>query len=330
MDAPQFDALSKTLSTGETRRKVLGALAAAPALGGLVALFARDEAEARKRRAGRKHDGHGVDAEKKRKKKKKKKKKCQPEPAATTCAGKCGTVTNNCKQSVSCTPCACKPSCAGKCDGGRDGCGGTCSGGCSANQICDGGVCHACDVCADGCTYDSVRNAARQASAGDTLYICPGIYNRPEDGGEVASFEVNMTVVGAGSAEGGTILDGEGEASNFVLVEINDATVTLRSLAIQGGNRQGDVAGGLRIRSSTVTLDDVTVIDNNSSVAGGGIVVEDTSTLTLKNTTVRDNTAPNGAGILNEGTVIFESGNDVSGNTTGNCVNNGTGTGCPA
>ncbi len=322
MDAPQFDALSKTLSSGESRRTVLGALAAAPVLGGLLGLFAGDEAEARKQRG----HGHGVDAEKKRKKKKK---KCKPDATAVTCNGKCGNVVNNCKTTVNCGTCPCKPSCAGKCSGGSDGCGGTCTGECGANQICDAGVCHTCDVCQSGCTFDNVRNAARLASKGDTLYICPGTYTRPDQMSEVASFEVDMTVVGSGSSDTGTVLDGGGAETSLVAVEINDTKVTMRSLTISGGNRQGDVAGGLRIRRSNVTLIDVRVIDNNSSVAGGGIVVESTSTLTLKDSTVKDNTAPNGAGILNDGTVIFDSGNYVSGNTTGDCVNNGSGTGCP-
>jgi hypothetical protein len=158
MDAPQFDALSKALSTGNTRRRVLGALAAVPTLGGLAGLFGGDEAEARKGK----------------RKRRKKKKKCKPQPASQTCAGTCGNVINNCKQSVNCGPCTCTPDCTGKCAGGSDGCGGTCTGNCSTNQICDGGICQACDVCAQGCPFSEVREAVREADPGDTLYVCAG------------------------------------------------------------------------------------------------------------------------------------------------------------
>lgn len=325
MDAPQFDALSKGLSSGDTRRRVLGALATAPVLGGLASLLARDEADAR----NKKHN-HGLDAEKKRKKKKKK--KCKPDATSVTCSGKCGNVTNNCKQTVSCGTCPCKPSCAGKCSGGSDGCGGSCTGDCGANQICDDGICHTCDVCAGSCTYDNLRQAVNEASSGDTLYVCAGTYTRFDQGnGEVLSIEdTNLKVIGAGSSEdGGTILDGGGAASGAVVVEIIGATVELRSLRITGGNRTNDVTGGIRVRGSKLTLDDVTVIGNQSAVAGGGITNEDGSTLTLRRSTVTENTAPNGAGIANSGTVILEEGNDVSGNTTGDCVNVGLGTGCP-
>jgi hypothetical protein len=332
MDAPQFDALSKGFSAGETRRRVVGALATAPVLGGFASLLSRDEADARKRRADHQHDdGHGVDAEKK-KRKKKKKKKCKPDATSVTCNGKCGNVLNNCKQTVNCGSCACKPSCAGKCSGGDDGCGGTCTGDCSANQICDGGVCHTCDICPSGCTFDNFREAVGDASPGDTLYVCAGTYTRFDQGnGEVFSTEMDLTVIGAGSSEdGGTILDGGGNDSVAVVVEIIGATVELRSLRITGGKHVGDIGGGMRIRASKVTLNDVTVIENSSSVAGGGISNESDSSLTLKNSTVTENTAPNGAGILNSGKVIFAEGNDVSGNTTGDCVNIVNGTGCPA
>lgn len=58
------------------------------------------------------------------KKKKKRKKKCKPEPAATTCAGQCGSITNNCKKVVDCGVCVCTPPCGAcfACDASRRSC----------------------------------------------------------------------------------------------------------------------------------------------------------------------------------------------------------------
>jgi hypothetical protein len=89
----------------------------------LAVLFGHDDADARKGRHRRKRKDEGrqrqhnaaVDSEKK--KKKKKKKKCTPDSTATTCAGKCGSVTNNCNQAVDCGPCAgCDPACGTCCN----------------------------------------------------------------------------------------------------------------------------------------------------------------------------------------------------------------------
>ena len=87
METSRFDSLVRALGEGGTTRRALtglfgGALLAALPLAGGA-----------------------------KKKKKKKKKKCKPEPVSTTCAGKCGSVTNNCKQVVACGSCACKSAC---------------------------------------------------------------------------------------------------------------------------------------------------------------------------------------------------------------------------
>jgi hypothetical protein len=65
--------------------------------------------------------------------------KCKPQPHATTCAGTCGTVTNNCKQSVDCGPCTCDPPCP-------------------ACQSCDArGQCQPCAVCCDDVCCDQAN-----------------------------------------------------------------------------------------------------------------------------------------------------------------------------
>lgn len=125
-----------------------------------MALLDPDDSEAKRRRnRDRKGERNDVKDEKKQKKvslclngqttqvSKKKKKKflkqgaapgactCIPEAKTTTCAGKCGSVINNCSQAVDCGPCKCEPAC------------GVC-------QRCAGTTCEACDPCCDGFCCD--------------------------------------------------------------------------------------------------------------------------------------------------------------------------------
>ena len=136
METEQFDGLARTLAGVNSRRTVLGLAAALPMIGGLFAHVDLEQAEARgrRKRAGSRHHEdrqRDVSAAKKRKKRKK---KCKPQPTATTCAGKCGQVTNNCKQVVNCGPCSCDPSCATCCQG-------VCCGGANARCHAQSGAC---------------------------------------------------------------------------------------------------------------------------------------------------------------------------------------------
>ncbi len=85
METSRFDSLVRALGEGGATRRTLARL-----MGGalLAALPLAGEA-----------------------KKKKKKKKCKPDSTAVTCNGKCGSVTNNCKQAVACGSCNCKQQC---------------------------------------------------------------------------------------------------------------------------------------------------------------------------------------------------------------------------
>jgi hypothetical protein len=138
LDARWFDSLVRTLAVSGRRRDVLGVLATLPLLGGLLSPFA-EETEGRGRRKRRKkgHKHAQGDGKKNRKGKRKRKNKgkgeepCQPESAAQTCEGKCGTVQNTCQKPVDCDPCDCDPPC-GACE--------TCS-----NDL----ICEACDPCCD-------------------------------------------------------------------------------------------------------------------------------------------------------------------------------------
>jgi hypothetical protein len=115
MEDTSFDQLAKTVGAGSRRTLVQRFVAALPVLGGLVALLDQGKVDAKGRRTRHKkpHHARNLSAEKKHKKKsrKKKRKKCKPQPLATTCAGTCGQVINNCKKTVDCGSCACDPPC---------------------------------------------------------------------------------------------------------------------------------------------------------------------------------------------------------------------------
>lgn len=150
MDGRHFDHLARMLSEAGTRRGLLGLLSALPVLGGLLALFDPEPAEAkgrRKRRKKRRKRRKGRDKDKGKKQHKNKKQRCKPHARTRTCAGQCGVVKNNCKKPVDCGPCTCNPPC-GSCE--------TCTG---------DFVCEACEPCCDGdcCTQ---ANAVCHAETG--------------------------------------------------------------------------------------------------------------------------------------------------------------------
>ncbi|MFN8590502.1 MAG: hypothetical protein U0031_03490 [Thermomicrobiales bacterium] len=177
MECERFDRLTRVLGViGTDRRSLAGLLGGLllPVLPGVAAEASHGRGE------------HGPADDLAATKKKKKKKKCKPNPDTTTCAGKCGAVTNNCKKTVNCGSCACNPPCEacftcqqsgnnpGACapDTALEGnpCGKT-------GQVCQpGGVC-ACDsascmnpsaICRQGeCESCSADQECRDAGKGD-------------------------------------------------------------------------------------------------------------------------------------------------------------------
>jgi hypothetical protein len=144
MDPVRFDTLIKTLSSTGTRRGLLRLLAAVPVAGGLLALgnpasVARKGDKGRQRgkdgkhgksrsrdgKAGRSRDGKAGTI-------------CRSESKAKACAGKCGTVRNNCGKRVECGACTCATGCHPVCQ--------TCTAG-SCQAINEGGACGTCQVC---------------------------------------------------------------------------------------------------------------------------------------------------------------------------------------
>jgi hypothetical protein len=127
MDADRLDALSRALSDPRSRR---GAIASTLGMLGLLPLAV-------------------TDAKKKGKGKKKKKKgpspapRCVPDPAAATCAGRCGSWNNNCGRSVTCRTCSAGKTCSIN---------GSCVQVCTADEQCPNN-----DPCSGGCGFPSTE-----------------------------------------------------------------------------------------------------------------------------------------------------------------------------
>jgi hypothetical protein len=163
VDDEVVDRLARRVGTFGSRRAALGILAGT----GLAAALGLTEDDATAKRKRRK------------KKRKKKVTPCTPEPRATTCAGKCGSIANNCQTPVNCGGCptcqrcdAATASCKPDQDQQGDPCGqagqvclanGTCAcdaGSCGANTVCLNGTCQRCGLADDPCCSG---NACRQA-----------------------------------------------------------------------------------------------------------------------------------------------------------------------
>lgn len=186
MDARHFDALARVLSVTGSRRRVLALIATVPLLGGVFGVLGADEVEGQGRRKRRKKaHKHGRG---RRRKNSHKKSKCTPDSVATTCAGQCGGVQNNCQQAVDCGSCVCDPPCGicQTCDAQTGQCvpdpqqqGDACGG---LGQVCQAdGACScddtSCPVCRSCSRSGECTNPCSSAGCCDGVTCQPGTEN---------------------------------------------------------------------------------------------------------------------------------------------------------
>ena len=137
-----------------------------------------------------------------------------------------------------------------------------------------------------GDPFCTIQEAVDDAASGDTIDIATGIYT------ENVTIDENVTLLGAGPGEYGTIVDGDQAGTVFVVVL--GVTVTISDMTIRNGHAE---TGGGILNTGTLTLNNSTVSGNTADDDGGGICNE--ATLILTNSTVSGNTATFGGGIFN-------------------------------
>jgi nitrous oxidase accessory protein NosD len=211
------------------------------------------------------------------------------------------------------------------------------------NKTCAG------DVCASGCPYSSIQAAIDDPAGPTTIRLCAETYPG------TITINKDLTLIGAGDGEDGTIMDGQ---QNGSVVTVNIGSVELKGLRITGGsgdsgggidnignsviltdcsvtgNVAGNFGGGISSTSGTVTLNGASSVSGNTvtgDVGQGGGIANLSGTVTLNDDSrVADNEAADaGGGIDNtSGTVILNGASSVSGNTaTGSLIGDGEGGG---
>lgn len=277
METTRFDHLTRSLTSGGTRRGLLARLAVVPLGAGVLALPGGPAvARKRKKKVTICQDGQTLQVKKNQVKKRLKqgatKGACSPTPPPPT-----------------------PPECAAD----RP---------CTAGKLCVDGACKVCDVCASGCAYDGVQ-AAIDGLTRDTLYICPGAYSGANGR---AAITRNLTLIGAGDgarSASNTILNAGGSLG-VVTIDAS-SRVALRGLRLTGGAGYG--GGGLE-NSGTVDLTGCTIKGNAANLGGG---VYNTGTATFTNCDITDNTSNMGGGINNNGGTITLAGTLIADNTAG-------------
>ncbi len=184
MDSDRFDALSRSLATGGTRRGLMRLLGALPLVGVLTTVL-EEEADARRHRKpkGRQNDKsnrhrtdqpRGVHEEKKKKQKKKKRKPASPPLGCTptTCAAQgknCGMILDGCGNQIRCGPDSCGEGYT--CTDNRCLCA-------NGNAVCQGVCCEAGQVCQKGngacCTAQGKDAACAGRACGPATDSCTG------------------------------------------------------------------------------------------------------------------------------------------------------------
>jgi hypothetical protein len=155
----------------------------------------------------------------------------------------------------------------------------------------------------------SLREAIRDAVAGDTVVFEPGIFTAPGSFiGLQAEIVVSKAVtVDGGDASGGVAISGGGMCRIFNVTA--DGDLTLRGLTLQNGNGAGSTQtgqGGAILNDGSMSIDRCTLISNIATAGGavyntGNLV----RTLLISNSTLSGNIATAGFGgaIFNDGTL---------------------------
>lgn len=312
MDDLHFDALTRSLTSPETRRRFLTGLAALPVVGGLLGILDMEETDAHGRRKRRKKaHKHGKGRRRKHKHKRKK-----PQPQCTPA----------CEGGLTCREGVCGVAC------GSDFCP-------AASEICVDGACTACTVTCAASNH-TCDGAALQAAleAGGNVYVCPGRYT----GNFVTTPFTTLTLVGAGNGTNpasATILDvqgvalptlimnamvkstvkrvrivGKGDCSGGVFAEGGSESQLTDCAIVGGGGATCDGAALTMVNTSIATLTGCFL--GGGTARKGGAIYANNASVTLDNTEISGNTAEEGGGVyLTFATLNVKAGSRITGNT---------------
>ena len=164
-----------------------------------------------------------------------------------------------------------------------------------------------------------IQDYIDNAMSGDTITIKTGIFN------ENLVIDKSLTLIGAGSSESGTVVDGNNFGTVFSIGGLDpNIDVILKNMLIRGGlsalgsgiynkgkldvedcavsgntasNGQGTAMGGGIYNLGTLILEDCTVSKNNADRGGG---IYNSGATSIKDTTVSENTAAYAAGIYSD------------------------------
>ena len=239
-----------------------------------------------------------VDAKKKKKKKKKKPTTpppttCKPDAAATTCAGKCGSVSNNCQQQVNCGACT-----------GCSGVAPTTDLQAAVDATGTGATLTLCEGTWTPSTWVEISRDMTIRGAGKGKTILDGRNLVPLlfiDQNTVVTVE-NLTITNGKNTSGGGIYIFGGK------LHLRDAEVASCKATYDGG-------GGV-LNNGTLEMHEGAVIrDNTSTYNGGGISNIGKLTMHSGSRILGNVAGTDGGGIDNfASAIVLESGSQISGN----------------
>lgn len=123
------------------------------------------------------------------------------------------------------------------------------------------------DVCTSGCTYNTIQSAVNAASSGDTISISAGTYTE-----NVTISGKYVTLDGAGSGAGDTIIESASAGTNVLTIQAGGASENARqvvqNLRITGASNAAD---SIVISGDHITIANVTVV--NTTTTGTGLEV---------------------------------------------------------
>jgi predicted outer membrane repeat protein len=155
------------------------------------------------------------------------------------------------------------------------------------------GTTHTVNV-SGGADYTTIGEAVSAASEGDTILVYPGTYTG-EDNHDLGGHGTNLVFLAHTDGRAPVIIDGGGTDRAFNFNSGQNATTVVHGFTIQNGYGQG--GSGIRITSSSPTIENCVFLNNHAFARGGGIYVSASSS-TIRDCVFRGNSAVTAGGAI--------------------------------